>query len=93
MAEARDPAVYLELYRACFAAALAVTLAALVLVVFLFFRLDIRGILRRRSGFPRKKAARPLRRRGRGTGRLAANELLGLDRTGRTGGKEDDGED
>ena len=78
----RDPAALLELYRIGFICALAVTLAALFVAVILFFRLDLRGILRRRCGRLRKRKARAVRRQE--TGRMAAGELLWLDKTGQT---------
>ena len=76
MSGADDPVFYLELYRSCFVIALSAALAAFALAVFLFIRLDIRGIVRRRSGLLRRKAVRKVRQRGLETGRLAANELL-----------------
>ena len=70
----KDPAVYLRMYEICFILALAVALTAFLLAVFLFIRLEILGILRRRSGFLRKKLIRNNLQSSMATGRLADNE-------------------
>lgn len=72
--EGKDPAVYLKAYETGFVLALAVALTAFLLTLFLFVRLDILDILRRRSGFLRKNTIRNKRRHGPETGRLADNE-------------------
>ena len=78
----KDPAWLLEIYGICFLSAAVVTLAAFGLTVFLFFRLELWEILRRRARF-RRRASRKLRRQGFEKGRTAAKVLSDPEKAGR----------
>ena len=82
-----DPVALLELYQTCFNISLAVALISLALAIFLFLKLDIRGVVKRRSGHIRKRNVRRIEQRSLETGRLAANEMLDLETAEQTGGK------
>lgn len=79
-----DPVAQLELYRTCFNIALIVTLVSLALAIFLFFKLDIRGVMKRRGGRSQRRAVKQIEQRSLETGRLIADELLN---TGSSEGK------
>ncbi|MGX8703595.1 MAG: hypothetical protein ACSW8H_04000, partial [bacterium] len=68
MVGGKNPAVYLKVYETCFTIAAAVALVSFLLAVFLFIRLDIWGILRRRGGRLRKRTLRKRQRHNPKTG-------------------------
>ena len=75
MQTGNDITSLVNLFRTCFYISMAVAAISLVLAVILFFKLDIRGVVRRLYGIGRKRHEKN-GGAGGNTGRLAAEKLL-----------------